>query len=84
MKKWSGGEIVLTIILLICGVLPGVVCALIILKNHGDVAPQWSIGEYALTILLYIFGIIPGIICMLIIMNKHGELKKVVESVQKE
>ena len=79
MKKWTGGEIFLTIILLILGILPGVVCALIILKMHNDIAKNWSMGEYVLTIILYILGIIPGIICMLVIMNKKGELKKVLK-----
>ena len=75
MKKWSTLEIILTIILLICGVLPGIICILIILKLHGDIARKWSMLEYVLTIILYCLGILPGIICMLILMSKHGELK---------
>ena len=75
MKKWSTGEIILTVVLLICGILPGVICALIIFKLHGDIASKWTMFEYVLTIILYILGIIPGVICMLILMSKHGELK---------
>mgnify|MGYP004446183899 CR=1 FL=1 len=79
MKKWSTNEIVLTVILTICCIVPGIICALIILKLHGDIAKKWTMFEYVLTIVLYVLGIIPGIICMLIIMNNKGELKKFVK-----
>ena len=73
MKKWTAGQVIVTIILLICGLIPGI---LVICHKYGYLAPKWSFGEFAITVILYMLGILPGIICMLVLMSKHGELRK--------
>ena len=83
MKKWTNKEIALTAVLCLL-IVPGIICALIILKMHGDIAKNWTMGEYVLTIVLYVLGILHGIICMLVFMGKKGELKKIDNAIRAE